>query len=90
MTNPENGSDQEKLSQALEHFLRPVLSHPEVLSFNVVQGTHILMVEINVHSDDLAFLNAEDNDVFQSLQHILSVTRFERKVTLELLDGRDS
>lgn len=90
MTNPENGSDQEKLNQALEHFLRPVLSHPEALSFNVVQGTHILMVEINVHSDDLAFLNAEDNNVFQSLQHILSVTRFERKVTLELLDGSDS
>jgi predicted RNA-binding protein YlqC (UPF0109 family) len=90
MTNPENGSDQEKLNQALEHFLRPVLSHPEALSFNVVQGTHILMVEINVHSDDLAFLNAEDNNVFQSLQHILSVTRFERKVTLELLDGSES
>ena len=90
MTNPEYGSDQEKLNQALEHFLRPVLSHPEALSFNVVQGTHILMVEINVHSDDLAFLNAEDNNVFQSLQHILSVTRFERKVTLELLDGSES
>ena len=89
MTNPENGSDQEKLGQALEHFLRPILSHPEALSFNVVQGTHILMVEVNVHSEDFASLNAEDSNLFQSLQHILSVTRFERKVTLELLDGSE-
>ena len=47
-------------------------------------------MEVNVHSEDFASLNAEDSNLFQSLQHILSVTRFERKVTLELLDGSEN
>lgn len=90
MTNPEQGNDQAKLNRALEHFLKPLLGHPDALTFNVVQGTHIMMVELTVNSEDYTQLSAEENPVFQALQHILTVTRFERKVSLELLEPSES
>lgn len=90
MTNPEQSGDQEKLNSALALWLTPLLSNPEAFSCNIVQGTHILMVEISVSDEDHAYLSAEDSQVFQSLQHLLSVTRFERKVSLELVESSKS
>ena len=83
-------TDTEKASATLEHLLKPILTHPEAMTLNVIQGNVTIIVELSVHDEDHAYLSDEENQILHSLKHILSVTRFERKVVIELLSPVDA
>jgi predicted RNA-binding protein YlqC (UPF0109 family) len=78
-------TDTEKASASLEHLLKPILSYPDAMTLNVIQGNATIIVELAVHGDDHAYLSDEENQILQSLKQLLAVTRFERKVVIELL-----
>ena len=74
-------------AQALiEHVLKPIVSHPDSLEFNVIEGNAVIVIELKVHDDDVALLTDDDSELLQSLQQLLTVSAGERKPSLELLN----
>ena len=75
-----------KLQELIEHVLRPIVSHPDAMEFNIIEGSAVIVIELTVHDDDVEVLTKDDNTIFQSLQQLLTVSAGERKPSLELLN----
>ena len=74
------------LQELIKHVLNPIVSHPEAMEFNVIEGSAVVVIELTVHNDDVELLTKDENALFQSLQHLLTVSAGERKPSLELLN----
>jgi predicted RNA-binding protein YlqC (UPF0109 family) len=75
-----------KLQELIEHVLRPIVSFPDAMEFNIIEGSAVIVIELSVHDDDVEVLTKDDSTLFQSLQHLLTVSAGERKPSLELLN----
>jgi predicted RNA-binding protein YlqC (UPF0109 family) len=75
-----------KLQELIEHVLHPIVSNPDAMEFNIIEGSAVIVIELTVHDDDVELLTKDDNTLFQSLQHLLTVSAGERKPSLELLN----
>jgi predicted RNA-binding protein YlqC (UPF0109 family) len=74
-------------AQALiEHVLGPVVTHPDSLEFNVIQGNAVMVVELTVHDEDVSLLTKNDSALLESLQHLLTVSAGKQKTSLELIN----
>ena len=58
-------TDTEKAGASLEHLLKPILSYPDAMTLNVIQGNVTIIVELSVHPEDYAYLNDEENQILQ-------------------------
>ena len=73
----------------LEHVLLPILSQPESLEFNFIEGSAVVVIELTVHDDDVALFTDDDSSLLNALQQILIVSGGKRKPSLELLNIAD-
>ena len=71
----------------IEHVLGPIVSHPEAMGFNVIEGNAVTVIELTVHDDDVAMLNDNDSELLHSLQHLLTVSAGKNKTSLELVNN---
>ena len=70
----------------ITHVLKPLVSHPEAMEFNVIEGTAVIVIEMRVHDEDVSVLTNDESALLGSLQHLLTVSASERKPSLELLN----
>ena len=75
-----------KVQELIRHILEPVLQHPSEIQFNVIEGSQVMIVELQVHDDDVHILTDNDSSILQSIKQLLTVSAGELKPSLELLN----
>ena len=70
----------------LEHVLVPIVSQPESLEFNFIEGSAVVVIELTVHDDDVALFTDDESNLLNALQQILIVAGGKRKPSLELMN----
>ena len=70
----------------LEHVLLPILSQPEALEFNFIEGSAVVVIELKVHDDDVPLFTEDESQLLSALQQLLIVSGGKRKPSLELLN----
>ena len=80
-------TESERIEKVLEHLLCPLLGQSEAFNLNIIEGKSVVIIEVSVHSDDMAMLNEGEDSLFQALQRLISVASKERKLTLELIEA---
>ncbi len=73
----------------IEHLLQPILQHPADMKLNVIEGKASLLIELQVHDDDVEIVCGQNNSRLQAIRHILSIASGKRKPSLELITGDD-
>lgn len=71
----------------VRHVLSPLLSHPDDLTVNVLEGRSATVLEIMVHEDDKAVLTEDDEQTLRSARTVLSAAAGKRKATIELVEA---
>jgi predicted RNA-binding protein YlqC (UPF0109 family) len=69
----------------VRHLVEPIVSHPEAVSLNIVEGEAVVALELKVHPDDRAAVEGEKGRTLRSIRAILSAAAGKRKATLDLV-----
>lgn len=70
----------------VRHLLESVLEHPEQVQLQSVEGESVLLLELCVHADDRALLEADDGRVLRAVRTVVSAGAGSRKASLDLVD----
>ncbi len=70
----------------VNHLVRPIVAHPEQVSVQAVEGEAVVILELVVHPDDRARLEADDGRTLRALRTVLSAAAGQRKASLDLVD----
>lgn len=81
-------TEAERVENALQHLLLPLISHKESFALNIIEGKSVVMVEVTLNSEDCAYLNDGEDSLFQALQRLISVAGKERKLSLDLIEAQ--
>lgn len=68
------------------HLVKPIVSHPEDVSVQTVEGSSVVELELVVHEDDRDTLEGDSNRTLRSLRAIVSAAAGRRKATVTLVD----
>jgi predicted RNA-binding protein YlqC (UPF0109 family) len=68
------------------HLVRPLVTHPEDLQVQIVEGEATVMLEMSVHPDDQERIEGENGRTMRAIRNILSAAAGRRKATLDLVD----
>ena len=66
-------TEAERVENALQHLLLPLMSHKEDFALNIIEGKSVVMVELTLNSEDCSYLNDGENSLFQAMQRLISV-----------------
>ena len=50
-------TEAERVENALQHLLLPLLTHKEDFALNVIEGKSVVLVEVTLSSEDCSYLN---------------------------------
>ena len=81
-------TEAERVENALQHLLLPLLTHKEDFALNVIEGKSVVLVELTLNSEDCSYLNDGENSLFQAIQRLVSVVGKERKLSLDLIEAQ--
>lgn len=70
----------------VRHLVVPLLSQPDALALNTVEGEDVTVVELSVHDDDRHLFGGEDS-MLRAVRSVLSAAAGSRKATVELIGG---
>jgi predicted RNA-binding protein YlqC (UPF0109 family) len=70
-----------------EHLLKPLVSHPEDLSLQLVEGDSATILEAVVHPDDRALFEEDDGRTLRAVRNIVSAAAGRRKATLDIVEA---
>ena len=73
----------------LDFVVGSLLAHPGDASIDEVDGSKNTRFELSVHSDDLAYLNADDGRVGQAIATMVDACAYKHRVRAELIIGSD-
>jgi predicted RNA-binding protein YlqC (UPF0109 family) len=76
----------ERVENALQHLLHPLLQHKDDLTLNIIEKTSVVIVELSLHSEDASYLNEGEDSLLQALKRLMSVAGKERKLSLNLIE----
>lgn len=79
--------------QALAEFLaKSVVTHPDAVRLTAVEGSASLLLELRVHPDDAARLQADRGGLLRAIQVVLNAASGPQKAVLDLVaeDARAS
>ena len=68
------------------HLVRPIVSHPDDVSVQVVEGEATVMLEMTVHDDDREVVQGENGRTLRAIRNVLSAAAGRRKATLDLVE----
>ena len=81
-------TEAERVENALQHLLLPLLKHKEDFALNVIEGKSVVLVEVTLNSEDCSYLNEGEVSLFQAMQRLVSVVGKERKLSLDLIEAQ--
>lgn len=70
----------------VRHLVTPLVSHPEAVSIQTVEGEAVVMLELVVHPDDRARLDDDKGRTLRAIRNVLSAAAGSRKATLDLVE----
>ena len=70
----------------IRHLVAPIVSHPDDISLNTVDGESVVMIELKVHADDKTTVEGERGRTLRSIRNILSAAAGSKKASLDLVD----
>ena len=77
--------------QALVGFVaRSLVTHPDDVRVNQVEGEAVVMVELSVHDDDVARIIGPNGRTIRAIRQVLFAATGKRKAVLELLNSYKS
>ena len=68
------------------HLVKPLVSHPDDVKVQLVEGEATVMLEMSVHADDRERVLGENGRTLRSIRNVLSAAAGRRKATLDLVD----
>lgn len=71
----------------VRHVLTPILSHPDAMSMQTVEGRSSTIIEVIVHDDDRSELEKDGERTLRSVRAVLSAGSGSRKATVELVQS---
>ncbi|MBN1334949.1 MAG: KH domain-containing protein [Deltaproteobacteria bacterium] len=75
----------------MEHLVsflsRGLVAHPEEVYTNVVEGETVLIVELQVHDDDVARVNGPGGRNIRAMRQVLSAASGRKKAVLEIVNA---
>ncbi len=74
----------------VRHLITPLVKHPESISIDVTEGEASIVLELDVHEDDLALFHADDGRVLRNVRTVLSAAAGSKKATIDLADADES
>jgi len=77
--------DSKRAEELLLHMLLPLLSSPDECNVNVIAGNSTVIMELKLAEADQNILRENEEELFKTMQQILTVASAERKFSLELV-----
>ena len=77
--------DSKRAEELLLHMLLPLLSSPDECNVNVIAGNSTVIMELKLAEVDQNILRENEEELFKTMQQILTVASAERKFSLELV-----
>ena len=73
--------------EGLVSFLtKGLVTHPDDVHTNVVEGETVLIVELQVHDDDVARVNGPGGRCIRAMRQVLSAASGRKKAVLEIVN----
>lgn len=76
------------MKAVVEHVVRGLLSRPDEMVVNAVEGDASILLELSVAAEDLPRVKGPDGDTLRAIRTVLSASAGRRKAVLELLEPR--
>ena len=70
----------------VHHLVRPIVTHPDDIKVQVVEGEATVMLEMSVHPEDVDRVQGEGGRTLRAIRNVLSAAAGKRKATLDLVD----
>ncbi|MBX2800314.1 MAG: KH domain-containing protein [Myxococcales bacterium] len=70
----------------VRHLVEPIVSDPEAVSVQAVEGESVVMLELVVAPDDKEVIEGDKGRTLRAIRNILSAAAGRRKATLDLVD----
>ena len=74
------------MEDLVNHLIRPIVSHPDAISIQTVEGEATVMLELVVHPDDRDPVEGEEGRTLRAIRTVLSAGAGKRKATLDLVE----
>src|SRR6266700_5714922 len=67
---------------------RALVDHPEGVQVSAVEGSHVTVLELKIHQEDLGKVNGRDGRTAKAIRTILGAAgvKLHKRVTLEILE----
>jgi len=76
------------VEKLVDFLARSLVSQPDQVSVNTVEGETVVIVELHVADDDLSRILGKDDQVIKAMRQVLSAASGRRKTMLELVDPK--
>ncbi|MEZ4235996.1 MAG: KH domain-containing protein [Myxococcota bacterium] len=70
----------------VRHLVEPIVSHPDEVSLQTVEGEAVVLLELVVHPDDRDKVEGDKGRTLRAIRNVLSAAAGSRKATLDLVD----
>lgn len=70
-----------------EHLIKPIVSNPDAVSIQLVEGDAATILEAVVHPDDREVFDSDDGRTLRAIRNILSAAAGRRKATLDIVES---
>lgn len=67
----------------VKHLVTPLVSNPDDVSVQAVEGEALTVLELSVHDDDRSLF--EDDSTMRAVRNVVSAAAGSRKATVELV-----
>ena len=71
----------------VRHLVEPIVSHPDAVSIQTVEGEAVVMLELVVHPEDRERVDGDRGRTLRAIRNVLSAAAGSRKATLELVEA---
>ncbi|MEQ1567754.1 MAG: KH domain-containing protein [Myxococcota bacterium] len=71
----------------VRHLVESIVTHPESISIQTVEGEAVVMLELVVHPDDRERVDGDRGRTLRAIRNVLSAAAGSRKATLDLVEA---
>jgi uncharacterized protein len=74
------------MEDLVHHLVDPIVSHPDDVSVQAVDGESVTVLELVVHPDDRERIEGDGGRTLRALRNVISAAAGKRKASLDLVD----
>jgi hypothetical protein len=72
------------MKELLLHVVQPIVSQPDEVSIQEVEGEAALVLELSVHADDVERVRGNDGRTLRAIRNIISAAAGKKKASVDL------